>query len=220
MNKYFIIFLFLFIITSCSSFSSSGQFKLEDFKMTSKYPLISDEQFLDKKILSFINLKDSTQENFTNLFSTSWVNNLSSRNRWMQNLEVKIKEYQPTAYWNKDSYLTQSGIIISPDRTSLELDLVQLFGEESKRFKLIDFSRRLQLVLMKINKSVETLSLENGYLKALTSDSTLIFFDFYEFRGQLRRLEQLIQFELSSGNKKNLKRLDFRYKNGVAVLFS
>jgi len=111
-------------------------------------------------------------------------------------------------------------LIISPTNYSINIDLISIHGAEEERFKLIECIRELQFQLIKVNKYIYSMTLENGDLKVLTRDSTLLFLDYKEFRGQLERLEDLIMFELSSGRLDNIKRLDFRYKNGVSVLFS
>ena len=133
---------------------------------------------------SIIDLLDAgivNQSSLSHIFSSSWVNNLRSDDPWFKNIKVEIEEYQPLAYWHGDSFLTQSGLIITPSNPSIDLDLIILEGEESYKYNLIDFSRKLQSLLIRINNNLHSLSLKNGYLKAITAEGLVIFFDFKEF---------------------------------------
>ena len=220
MSKIFLTVLLFSSFSGCMEFIENKDITSKHFVLVSKYPLISEREFLLKRITHLFNSEIVTQESFRNIFSKSWVNNIRSRNNWFKDTRIEIKEYQPLANWNHNSFLTQSGLIISPTNYSINIDLISIHGAEEERFKLIECIRELQFQLIKVNKYIYSMTLENGDLKVLTRDSTLLFLDYKEFRGQLERLEDLIMFELSSGRLDNIKRLDFRYKNGVSVLFS
>ena len=219
MNRYLFLFITL-IFTSCSEFAFKEVSSTKDLTLISKYPLITDKEPLLLNIVSMMNSELIIQDSFIKHFEASWIYNLRSNNNFFKNIEVEVKEYQPIAIWMDESFLTQSGFIISPKHTSIDFDLVRLRGEEDKRFTLLEYSRKLQPTLTKIHKSIHSMVLNSGYLKVTTKDETTIFFDYKEFRGQLKRLEDLIKFELSSGNILNINRMDFRYKDGVAVQYS
>ena len=58
-----------------------------------------------------------------------------------------------------------------------------------------------------------------GYIKATSITGVSFIFSEKDFRDQLERLESFISFELISGRLDDIKKMDFRYKNGVSVLF-
>ena len=217
MSKFIVLIFYTALFFGCTDSLALKQKSGQDFILITKHPLISEKELLLESIIDLLDAGIVNQSSLSHIFSSSWVNNLRSNDPWFKNIKVEIEEYQPLAYWHGNSFLTQSGLIITPTNPSIDLDLITLEGEESYKYNLIDFSRKLQSLLIRINNNLHSLSLKNGYLKAITTEGLVIFFDFKEFRGQLERLEDLIMFELSSGNLENVRRLDFRYKNGVAV---
>ena len=88
------------------------------------------------------------------------------------------------------------------------------------KFILLDISRQIQNQLNRYNEKVEEVNLSSGgYLKVTTEKGTELTFTTKNFREQLERLEDFISFELFSGKLNSIRNMDFRYNNGVSILF-
>ena len=90
-----------------------------------------------------------------------------------------------------------------------------------KVIKLLDYSREIQSQLNRFDAKISKLKIDSeGYVTATTASNSNFIFSQEDFRDQLERLESFISFELISGRLDDIKKMDFRYKNGVSVLFS
>ena len=100
------------------------------------------------------------------------------------------------------------------------IHLPLLKGRESDKFILLDISRQIQNQLNRYNKKVEEVNVSSGgYLKVTTEKGTELTFTTKNFREQLERLEDFISFELFSGKLNSIRYMDFRYNDGVSILF-
>ena len=125
------------------------------------------------------------------------------------------------AKWGNDRYLTHSGLLINPSFNNTSLNLLILRGPESKRLELLDISREIQAQLNRYEETIKEVNLgSDGYLKVITNKGTELTFSKENFREQLERLEDFISFELFSGKLNNIRNMDFRYNNGISVLFN
>ena len=101
------------------------------------------------------------------------------------------------------------------------MDLINLEGREDQSFVLLDNSRRIQSQLYRLGEILEEVKLkQSGYFEAVTLSGMRLIFDQENFRDQLERLESFISFELVSGRNNYIQTIDFRYMNGISVLFS
>jgi cell division septal protein FtsQ len=61
--------------------------------------------------------------------------------------------------------------------------------------------------------------LNNDLLKTITDSGVVIIFSRKSFQFQLERLEDFISFELNSGKLEDIRNIDLRYKNAIAVKY-
>jgi cell division septal protein FtsQ len=61
--------------------------------------------------------------------------------------------------------------------------------------------------------------LNNDLLKTITDSGVVIIFSRKSFQVQLERLEDFISFELNSGKLEDIRNIDLRYKNAIAVKY-
>ena len=93
------------------------------------------------------------------------------------------------------------------------------YGATKDLLKLFNDSRLLQHQLNRFNEYLVNVKTQQGYAEASTQSGLKIVFDQKDFREQLKRLEDFISFELLSGSLHNIRTIDMRYKNGVAIAF-
>ena len=111
-------------------------------------------------------------------------------------------------------------MLINPSFNNTSLNLLILRGPESERLELLDISRQIQAQLNRYDEIVEEINLSSdGYLRVITQSGTKLTFSKKSFREQLERLEDFISFELFSGKLNNIRNMDFRYNNGISILF-
>ncbi|HJL96127.1 MAG: hypothetical protein CMD53_04875 [Gammaproteobacteria bacterium] len=183
--------------------------------------MISDKTSLQIKLSDFI-LKKSTNVTNDNLdiFQDTWLYSFKTSYEGSKSILVELKEHQPVAILNGGKYLTQSGKIISPEVNFKKLDLILLKGTNKTLPYLLDSSRDLQTKLNKMDKKLVSFRInKKDILSAVDHSGTEYIFSKKNFRVQLERLEDFISFELNSGNRDNIRYIDFRYNNAIAVKY-
>ena len=219
MNQIVLLALILFVSVGCSN-SIYNVPKTEEISISSDHKIISSQSIISTGIQKLLEKELDHQQLTSILNRETWVFALQSTLRWPNKLDIKVKEHQPLANWQHKGYLTHSGLIITPQETNLDLVLITLDGPEDKKFSLLKISREIQSQLNRYGSVLSQLNVSSeGYLTATTTLGTSLVFNEKGFRDQLERLEDLISFELFSGKLNNIKKMDFRYNNGVSVLF-
>jgi len=220
MKLFFIIFLFLSL--GCSNYMEEKNSTDINIVISSEHKILSNPELIREK---FLNLLNGEQLDFNlltdDLYKNTWIYAFQSKKRWPNRYDIKVKEHQPVAKWGEKKYLTHSGILINPTTNDSYVNLVILKGKESEKFLLLDISRQIQNQLNRYNETIKEVNLSSGgVLLISTEKGTELVFTKKDFREQLERLEDLISFELFSGKLHNIRSMDFRYKNGISVLFS
>ena len=219
MNKLFSSFVFstLFIL-GCEE---SAQIKINDQKITfsKNSPNLTEKTSISN---SLINLDDKNllKEDLQKLYENSWVKQLRIKSTNLENIKIDIKEYQPIAILNEDSFLTQDGHQINPKEVNLSLELVSLSCPEKKEKQLLEVNHLIQSQMNRLNKTVSSIELkEDDSLRITTNDQLVIVMNLRNFRDQLERLEDFISFELISGKINLIKQMDLRYKKGISISY-
>ena len=219
MNKLFssLVFSTLFIL-GCEE---SAQIKINDQKITfsKNSPNLTGKTSISN---SLINLDDKIllKEDLQKLYENSWVKQLRIKSTNLENIKIDIKEYQPIAILNEDSFLTQDGHQINPKEVNLSLELVSLSCPEKKEKQLLEVNHHIQSQMNRLNKTVSSIELkEDDSLRITTNDQLVIVMNLRNFRDQLERLEDFISFELISGKINLIKQMDLRYKKGISISY-
>ena len=192
-----------------------------DISISSDHKILSNSDLIKETFLSFLNEQVIDFSSVSkDLYKTTWVYAFQAKRKWPNQYSIRVKEHQPLAKWGDNKFLTHSGILIKPSIDDSNIHLVLLRGKESDKFVLLDMSRQIQNQLNRYNEKVEEVNLSSGgYLKVTTEKGTELTFTTKNFREQLERLEDFISFELFSGKLNNIRNMDFRYNNGVSILF-
>ena len=220
MKLFFIVFLFLSL--GCSNYIEEKNSTDINIVISSEHKILSNPELIREKFLNLLNGEDLDFNLLTDdLYKNTWIYAFQSKKRWPNRYDIKVKEHQPVAKWGEKNYLTHSGILINPSINDSYVHLVVLKGKESEKFLLLDISRQIQNQLNRYNETIKEVNLSSGgVLLISTEKGTELVFTKKDFREQLERLEDLISFELFSGKLNNIRNMDFRYKNGISVLFS
>ncbi len=220
MKLFFIVFLFLSL--GCSNYMEEKKSTDINIVISSEHKILSNPELIREKFQNLLNGENLDFNLLTDdLYKNTWIYAFQSKKRWPNRYDIKVKEHQPVAKWGEKNYLTHSGILINPSINDSYVHLVVLKGKESEKFLLLDISRQIQNQLNRYNETIKEVNLSSGgVLLISTEKGTELVFTKKDFREQLERLEDFISFELFSGKLNNIRNMDFRYKKGIAVLFS
>ena len=220
MKLFFIVFLFLSL--GCSNYMEEKKSTDINIVISSEHKILSNPELIREKFQNLLNGENLDFNLLTDdLYKNTWIYAFQSKKRWPNRYDIKVKEHQPVAKWGEKNYLTHSGILINPSINDSYVHLVVLKGKESEKFLLLDISRQIQNQLNRYNETIKEVNLSSaGVLLISTEKGAELVFTKGDFREQLERLEDFISFELFSGKLNNIRNMDFRYKNGISVLFS
>ena len=211
MRIFFVICAFL--ISSCSM-----DYNLDSQSISIKYSKegISHPSILEGKILSHLQKTDFTMEE--ELFLNSWISFFKTTSNLGNEVLVEVIEHKPVASLDNNRYLTQGGWIIEPEKENKTLNLIQLIGKDKKLNHLLDVASSIQTTLnFGSNYIVKIEDKGTNFLEATDNSGRKYKFTEENFRVQLERLEDFLLFELNSGIGDDIKYIDLRYKNALAV---
>ena len=201
------------LILSCSK-----DYNLDPQSISIKYSKegISHPSILEGKILSHLQKTDFSKEE--ELFLNSWISFFRTTSNLRNEVLVEVMEHKPVASLDNNRYLTQGGWIIEPERENKTLNLIQLIGKDKKLNHLLDVASSIQTALnFGSNYIVKIEDKGINFLEATDNSGRKYKFTEEIFRVQLERLEDFLLFELNSGKGDDIKYIDLRYKNALAV---
>ena len=215
-----VLITFLFLSLGCSNYMEEESREINIF-ISSDHKILSNQELIREKLLNLLNDGGLDFNLLTNdFYKNTWIYAFKSKKRWPNGYDINVKEHQPIAKWGERNYLTHSGMLVNPLPINSSMHLVVLKGKESEKFFLLDISRQIQNQLNRYNETIKEVNLSSaGVLLISTEKGAELVFTKRNFREQLERLEDFISFELFSGKLNNIRSIDFRYKNGISVLF-
>ena len=209
----------IFLVICAFSISScSMDYNLDSQSISIKYSKegISHPSILEGKILSHLQKTDFSMEE--ELFLNSWISFFRTTSNLRNEVLVEVMEHKPVASLDNNRYLTQGGWIIEPERENKTLNLIQLIGKDKKLNHLLDVASSIQTTLnFGSNYIVKIEDKGINFLEATDNSGRKYKFTEENFRVQLERLEDFLLFELNSGKGDDIKYIDLRYKNALAV---
>ena len=118
----------------------------------------------------------------------------------------------------EEKLITQEGKIISPREKTKHMSLIKILGSEEEAHSLLDKAILLQNILNIREKNITRFEHKGSdFYEAEDDTGSRYSFTKGDFRVQLERLEEFILFELNSGNTDDIRYIDMRYKNAIAV---
>ena len=146
-----------------------------------------------------------------------WIASASVRRQWPNRLQLRIVEEVPIARWRDSGFLNRSGVALNATDNRALSNLPHLVGQEgSSRLVMSEFrdvselmfSQGLKVVAFSVDAhDTRSLKLASGHEVVLGRSDVI---------AKVRRFLAIWQGELAS-RQQDIKAIDARYDNGVAV---
>ncbi len=209
----YLLIIFFALFASCSS---QKEVNIDSIDVKISKETISNFDQVKYQITNHLQNKNKYSE--SEIFSNSWVSVIKATKTFDRELQIEVKEHQPIAILDRGRFITQEGKIITPAGGNKSLKLLSIIGRDDEYLALLDSTFLLQNILNLNGSSL--ISIEHrgsGFIEALDNKSVMYRFTKKDFRVQLERLEELILFELNSGITDDIRYIDLRYKNAIAI---
>jgi cell division protein FtsQ len=151
------------------------------------------------------------------LVELPWVEDVSIRRQWPNALRIRVMEKQPVAFWDDSEILSSRGSLFQPEVIDQDLRLPRLSGPGGQHKNMLMELGRMQAWLADTGLVIEHIIQDERRSWILTMQSGL------ELRlgrnDQHQRLHRFIDVYTDKlmGQKQNIKHIDMRYTNGLAV---
>ena len=209
----YLLIIFFVLLASCSSQKEAN---IDSIKINITKEIISNFDQVKRQITN--HLQNKNKYNKGEIFSTSWVSVIKATKTFDEELHIEVKEHQPIASLDRGRFITQEGKIITPAGGNKSLKLLSIIGRDNEYLALLDRTFLLQDILnLKGNSLTSIEHRVSGFIEAVDNENVIYRFNKEDFRVQLERLEELILFELNSGINDDIRYIDLRYKNAIAL---
>ena len=208
----YLLIIFFALLASCSN---QKEVNIDSIDIKISKEIISN--FDQVKLQITNHLQNKNKYNESDIFSNSWISVIKAT-KTFDELHIELKEHQPIASLDKGMFITQEGKIITPAGGNKSLKLVSIIGRDDEYLTLLDSIFLLQNILnIKGNSLISMEHKGSGFIEAVDNEGVMYRFNKRDFRVQLERLEELILFELNSGINDDIRYIDLRYKNAIAL---
>ncbi len=153
----------------------------------------------------------------TALEQRPWIASAAVRRIWPDRLLVEVREKKPLAFWNHGQLVSRAGQLFTPANREIAGRLPHLAGPDDRVRDVIEMARRMADVLAQRDLGFAGLTLEPRGAWTLTLANGI---DVSLGRDQVeQRFERFISVyqERLATRADEVKRIDARYSNGVAV---
>ena len=209
----YLLIIFVALLASCSSQKEAN---IDSINIKISKEIISNFDQVKHQITN--HLQNKNKYNKSEIFSNSWVSVIKATKTFDEELHIEVKEHQPIASLDRGRFITQEGKIITPAGGNKSLKLVSIIGRDNEYLTLLDSTFLIQNILnLKGNSLISIEHRGSGFIEAVDNESVMYRFNEEDFRVQLERLEELILFELNSGINDDIRYIDLRYKNAIAL---
>ena len=209
----YLLIIFFALLASCSS---QKEVNIDSINIKISKEIISNFDQVKHQITN--HLQNKNQYNKSEIFSNSWVSVIKATKTFDEELHIEVKEHQPIASLDRGRFITQEGKIITPAGGNKSLKLISIIGRDNEYLTLLDGTFLLQNILnLKGNSLISIEHRGSDFIEAVDNESVMYRFNKEDFRVQLERLEELILFELNSGINDDIRYIDLRYKNAIAL---
>ena len=209
----FSLIIFVALLASCSSQKEAN---IDSININISKEIISNFGQVEHQITNHLQNKNIHNKN--EIFSNSWVSVIKATKTFGEELHIEVTEHQPIDSLDRGRFITQEGRIITPAGGNKSLKLLSIIGRDNEYLALLDSTFLLQDILnLKGNSLISIEHKGSGFIEAVDNESVIYRFNKEDFRVQLERLEEFILFELNSGIYDDIRYIDLRYKNAIAL---
>ena len=150
------------------------------------------------------------------LNSLSWVEDVSVRRQWPDQLLVRVIEKKPVVYWGENAVLSSKGVLFIPE-TKLSENLPYLHGPEGLHKTMFQELARMQAWLLETGLHIQHMSLDERRSWTLKmTDGIELRLGRKKMHQRLQRFASVYRNNFQSETRK-IKHIDMRYTNGFAV---
>jgi cell division protein FtsQ len=147
----------------------------------------------------------------------AWVDQVSVRRVWPDELDIDVVEQQPVASWGETSYLNTRAEVFTPEHAVTLAGLPRLAGPAGYEQRVLQMHARMQALLQPLQLTVGALSLDarRAWRVQLTNGLTLEV-------GRNHPLQRVTRFvkvypAIANAADGRLTAVDLRYSNGFAA---
>lgn len=150
------------------------------------------------------------------LIEMPWVEDVSVRRQWPDQLLVRVIEKQPVVYWGENALLSTRGQLFVPDKKP-SIMMPQLTGPEGQHKMLLKELARMQAWLAETGLQIDKMKLDarRSWVLQMTTGLELRL-GRKQMHERLHRFVSVYKTDLKN-NKRKIKHIDMRYTNGFAV---
>lgn len=153
------------------------------------------------------------------LESHPWIASASVRRQWPDRLQLSIVEEVPIARWRDSGFLNRSGVALKATDSRTLGNLPLLVGPEGHSRRVMSEFRDVSELMFGQGLKVVAFSVDEHGARSLTLNSGHeVVLGCGDVIAKVRRFLTIWQGELAS-RQQEIKAIDARYDNGVAVLW-
>ncbi len=151
------------------------------------------------------------------LQSLAWVDQVSVRRVWPDQLQIGVREQQAVAHWGAGSFINARAEVFSPEQVAGLADLPRLEGPDGHQQRVLTMYRKMRVLLKPLQLGVANLTLDarRAWQVQLSNGLTLAV-------GRKHPLQRVARFvkvypAILAAGKGQLMAIDLRYSNGFAA---
>lgn len=146
-----------------------------------------------------------------------WVESAAVKRVWPDRLAIEVREKKPLAYWSDGRLVSRSGEVFAPPNPEVAGKLPLLSGPDERVMDVIRMARTMSETLTEHRLGFAGLSLEQRGAWTLTLTNGIeVVLGRDQVTERFERFVTVYQERLAS-RATEVKRIDARYSNGVAV---
>jgi cell division protein FtsQ len=151
------------------------------------------------------------------LLQLSWISNVSVRKIWPDQVELTIHEKMPIAIWNKESLLSENGVLFSPKQASYLSSLPTFIGSPGQQIVMLNVFKDMSRLLVPLHVKIAHLELTSYLTWKLKLDNGMMMqIGYNDVLTQLNRFVKVYPKVIGT-HASDVEYVDLRYPNGVAV---
>lgn len=171
-----------------------------------------------RQLLTRINLDDASLADLkTQLESLTWVYQVSARQAWPKHVSIHVQEQQAVALWNDENFLNADGDLFESGYLT-ETNLPRLYGPRGKERLVMSHYQQFNRALLSTGSSMASLTMERrGGWKFTLNDDVEVLLGKEDIMERMTRYLQIVADGELATHMSDIKTIDTRYSNGVAV---
>lgn len=151
------------------------------------------------------------------LDDVSWIAHVDVMRHWPDRISVAVTPEQPIAWWNGDAFLDDSGHVFR-SRYIDEPGLARLYGPGGSEDEVMEQYQQLSRALGSTGRSISTLRLDaRGAWEFTTADGIRVMLGKDDIMDRFQRFLLVLGSKQLAPRVNDIKQIDTRYSNGVAV---